>query len=124
MSSSLLAEDGFSLLELLVAMAVLSLAVIPMLATQSTAIKSTVHLNEKTLAKIVAENALVELTTSEIGPMPGIVRGNDRQANIDFNWQANIRQIPVQPVMSISLTVSREGSEGSVYQVVGFRKSL
>tara|TARA_R110002096_G_scaffold432240_1_gene648653 strand:+ start:71263 stop:71637 length:375 start_codon:yes stop_codon:yes gene_type:complete len=123
MSSSPLSEDGFSLLELLVAMAVLSLAVIPMLATQSTAIKSTVLLNEKTLAKIVAENALVELTTSEIGPVPGIVRGNDRQANIDFNWQANIKQMPTQPVTSISLTVNRDGKKKSLYQVIGFRKA-
>jgi general secretion pathway protein I len=123
MSNSPLSEDGFSLLELLVAMAVLSLAVIPMLATQSTAIKSTVLLNEKTLAKIVAENALVELTTSEIGPVPGIVRGNDRQANIDFNWQANIKQMPTQPVTSISLTVNRDGKKKSLYQVIGFRKA-
>jgi len=124
MSSSPLAEDGFSLLELLVAMAILSLAVVPMLATQSTAIQSTVVLNEKTLAKIVAENALVEITLSEIAPAPGIVRGDGHQAGMDFNWQANIRRIPAQPMMSISLSVSRKGSKGSVFQVMGFRKLL
>ncbi|MCP5380955.1 MAG: type II secretion system minor pseudopilin GspI [Kordiimonadaceae bacterium] len=116
------AQDGFSLLELLVAIAILSLAVIPMMATQSTAIRSSSHLNEKEIARFVAENALTELSISEIPPEPGMRQGTENQAGFDYTWQAVISRIPNQPLMTIMLSVNREGSTDTLYRLNGFRK--
>lgn len=114
-------NDGFSLLELLVAIAILSMAVIPLLATQTTALRSTSQVNEKVLARIVAQNALIDFRLSDIPPVPGFSSGNEHQAGVDFTWQANIRNIPQQPLSTISLSVMRSGQETPIYQITGFR---
>ncbi len=118
-----LSEDGFSLLELLVAMAILSLAIIPMIATQTTALTSTVRLNERALAQIVAENVLTELTISEKAPNPGITSGNEQQAGMDFNWQATVGYLNQQPIASISISVTKQGNRNPLYEITGFRKT-
>ena len=122
MNRTAFAQDGFSLLELLVAIAILSLAVIPMIATQSTAIRSSSRLNEKEIARFVAENALTELSISEIPPEPGMRRGTENQAGFNYDSQAVISRIPNQPLMTIALSVNREGSAETLYQLNGFRK--
>lgn len=115
-------DDGFSLLELLVAIAILSIAVIPMLTTQSSALKNTADLNDRALAQIVAENALTELRLSEVTPVAGIMFGNEKQANVSFDWQADIRNLPGQPLTTIFISVSKSGGSGSIYQITGFRE--
>lgn len=117
-------NEGFSLLEMLVAIAILSIAVIPMLATQSTAMRSTTELNEKLLARMVAENAMTELRLSEIPPAPGILYGDETQAGLDFTWQADVRNIPQQPLTTILLSVSMRGETMPKFQITGFRKKL
>lgn len=118
------AEDGFSLLELLVAIAILSLAVILMIDSQSTALRSASLLNEKALAEMVAENALTELSSSEIPPQIGTIRGTEYQAGIAFDWQANISRITAQNILTISVSVSQGSTNNMLYKVTGFRKSV
>lgn len=115
-------DDGFSLLELLVAIAILSIAVIPMLSTQSSALKNTADLNDRALAQIVAENALTELRLSEATPVAGIKFGNEKQANVSFDWQADIRNLPGQPLTTIIINVSKSSGSNSIYQITGFRE--
>ena len=117
-------DDGFSLLELLVAMAILSLAVIPMIATQSTALRSANRLTEKTLARMVGENALTDFITSDISPGFGTIRGSGIQAGMDFDWQAHIGPIRGQKILQISLSVSRHGDKKPMYKITGFKKAL
>lgn len=115
-------DDGFSLLELLVAIAILSMVVIPMLGTQTSSLKNTNYLNDRFLAQIVAENALTELRLSEIPPTPGVVYGEELQANISFNWEADIRNVPGQPLTTVFLTVFKNDDEKPTYQITGFRE--
>ncbi len=115
-------DDGFSLLELLVAIAILSMAVIPMLGTQTSALRNTSNLNDLFLAQIVAENALTELRLSEIPVAPGIIYGEERQANISFNWEADIRNVPGKPLTTIFLTVFKNDDNKPAYQITGFRE--
>lgn len=122
MKNILCSDDGFSLLELLVAMAILSMAVIPMLATQTTAIKNTIQLNDVFLARMVAENVLTELRLAEIPPQSGRSGGEEQQAGVDFIWVADIHNIQGQPLTTILLSVSKRGEEYPVYKVSGFRK--
>ncbi len=124
MFSNLSSDKGFSLLELLVAIAILSLAVIPMISSQSAAVKSTSILTEKALAKIVAENALTMFKSTEVPPSPGRHTGNDQQGGFEFNWHANVEYFPAQYLMSVQINVTRVENSGSVYEITGFRQPL
>lgn len=124
MTLSIKSQEGFSLLELLVAMAILSLAVIPMIASQSTSLRSASILKERTLAEMVAENTLTELSASETPPQVGTMHGTEYQAGIAFDWQADINRITAQNIMTISVSVSRKNTINPLYKITGFRKSI
>lgn len=64
-------DGGFSLLELLVAMAVLSLAAVTLLDHQASAARMTGRVQEQALAAIVAENRLALLSAQEESPAIG-----------------------------------------------------
>ena len=117
-------DDGFSLLELLVAIAILSLAVLPMVASQSTAVRSSSILSEKAYAKIVAENVMTELTLSEQPPLAGTIEGKEEIAGIPYHWRATVREISSQSVTSITLTILAENNETELYELTGFRRAI
>ena len=117
-------DDGFSLLELLVAIAILSLAVLPMVASQSTAVRSSSILSEKGYAKIVAENVMTELTLSEQPPLAGTIEGEEEFAGIPYHWRATVREISSQSVTSITLTILAANNETELYELTGFRRAI
>lgn len=117
-------DDGFSLLELLVAIAILSLAIIPMVGSQSTAIRSTSKLSEKGYAQIVAENIMTELTVSNTPPASGVMVGEEKFGGVPFYWRATVRELTPRPMISISLTILKEDNKTALYEIVGFRKSI
>lgn len=117
-------DDGFSLLELLVAIAILSLAIIPMVASQTTAVRSSSKLSEKGYAQIVAENVMTELRLSETPPTTGTIDGAEIFGGVPFYWQAEVRELTPQKVISISLKIIKEENDKELYEIIGFRKSI
>lgn len=117
-------DDGFSLLELLVAIAILSLAIIPMVASQTTAVRSSSKLSEKGYAQIVAENVMTELRLSETPPATGTIDGAEIFGGVPFYWQAEVRELTPQKVISISLKIIKEENDKELYEIIGFRKSI
>ena len=116
-------DDGFSLLELLVAIAILSLAVIPMLSNQAFALRSATDIQEKALAQIVAENTLVTFTARQFPPQTGTVSGTQTQGTIPFDWTAGITAVPGQKMLMITVTVSGRDNRDILARLTGFRKS-
>lgn len=116
-------DDGFSLLELLVAIAILSLAIIPMVASQTTAVRSSSKLSEKGYAQIVAENVMTELRLSETPPATGTLGGEEIFGGVPFYWQAEVRELTPQKVIRISLKIIKEENDKKLYEIIGFRKS-
>ncbi|MCC3861758.1 type II secretion system protein [Pseudemcibacter aquimaris] len=121
MFNTLKQDDGFSLLELIVAIAIISLALLPMIASQSTAIKSSADLSERGYASIVAENIMTDFTAAELPPLPGTISGEEFQGGIGFDWQAVVRE--QSPLITISLTVKRVDQDKVLYHLTGFRKT-
>jgi general secretion pathway protein I len=65
-------ECGFTLLEMLVALAVFSLAALALLRLEGATVRQTGQLDERMLAQLVARNIAVEtLTSPELVPIAG-----------------------------------------------------
>lgn len=64
-------QQGFTLLEVVVAVAVFAIAASMLLVAGGGAIKKTAYLEEKTLANLIAENYLVELKLENEWPAVG-----------------------------------------------------
>lgn len=121
-------EDGFSLLELLVALAILSLAAIPLMAGQSDSLKQAAKLQEKTLAQMVAENVVVRLRNQPSPPAAGQITGTEIQAGVPFHWQATIVRQQSSGLVTMTVRVGAENPANlkgfqTLVQLTGFRKA-
>ena len=115
-------DGGFSLLELLVAVAVLSLAAVTLLDHQASAARMTGRVQEQALAAIVAENRLALLSAQEESPAIGSRSGSEEQFGVAFRWAEVVRVVPGSELMSLDVTVTADGSDAPLAKLTAFRR--
>lgn len=119
----LIADDqGFSLIELLVAVAILSFAAVTLLESQTQAVGISSALEQRALAAIVAENRLVLALGPKEEPIPGTRTGSETQMGALFNWQETVRPAPGGDLTVIHIVVSTAESGAELASLTGFRK--
>lgn len=118
------ADEGFSLIELLVAVAILAFAAVALLESQTQAISITSKLEQRSLAAIVAENRLnLSLGLAE-NPAPGVRTGTEEQMGAVFDWRETVRPAPGNDLTVIEVVVLPAGDrQTELARLVGFRKA-
>ena len=98
-------NPGFTLIEVLVALAIVGVALAA--ASRSVALSTESALQHKLqlLAGFVAENRLAELTARRAWPGIGRIEGTERQAGIDFSWQADVYSTPHSRLRRVEIRV-------------------
>ncbi|MEX0300752.1 MAG: type II secretion system minor pseudopilin GspI [Kordiimonas sp.] len=115
-------EEGFSLIELLVAVSILAFAAVALLESQTQAIGISSSLEQRSLASIVAENRLVQALSLKEAPVPGTHTGSETQMGVTFNWRENVRPAPGGDLTIIHVVVSSDTSDHELASLTGFRK--
>ena len=102
-------SGGFTLLECLVALAIVAVALAA--AGRATALStSTAHeVKLRVLAGAVAENRLSELAAQRAWPAPGLYQGTEQQAGVDFAWHMHVTETPHPRFRRIEVRVSPAG---------------
>jgi len=105
---------GFTLVEALVALAIISIALISALhvAAQSTA--NVGELRERLLAGWVAENMLAEHRARGDWLAPGIYRGREREGGLEFAWRQEVVTTPNPAFRRIDVFVTGAADETHV----------
>ena len=85
---------AFTLVEVLVAMAILSIALLAALRAAGQATNNAEELRARLLATWVAENLLAEQRAQGIWPPTGIARGTVTQAGFTFGWREETSALP------------------------------
>lgn len=98
---------GFTLIEVLVALAVLALALAAAIRGGGAYVGNQVYLQERTLAHWVARNALIELQLDERWPGIGERSGSVEMADQEWEWRAKIEQSPDEDLRRIDVSVWR-----------------
>ena len=122
LKQKLKSDGGFSLLELLVAVAVLSLAAVTLLDHQASAARMTGRVQEQALAAIVAENRLALLSAQEEEPAVGSRSGLEQQFGVSFRWSEMVHVVPGSGLMSLDVTVTADGSDAPLAHLTAFRR--
>lgn len=96
---------GFTLIEVLVALAVLAIALSAIIKTMSTNTLNSIYLRDRTLSEWVALNKITELQLSPDWPNPGKSDGSTVMGNHEWFWEAEIKTTPDKDVDTITLRV-------------------
>lgn len=115
------ARRGFTLLEVLIALAVVSLVLVALVRTAGTAARALDREREVTLATWVAANVLAEQRT--LGGVPPIGRRDGKQTlgAREWRWQAVVQATDEPSIRRIDVRVFADGApEDSVATLAGF----
>ena len=102
------AENGFTLIEILVALAVFSLAALALLRLEGATLANTAALEDKVIGQIVARNLAVETLTDPVAPSLGVVQGVEVNAGRRWRWTRRTSQQAEARLQRIDIAVIDE----------------
>jgi len=104
-----LAQEGFTLLEVLVALAILALALAAALESGARGAADIAYLRDKTFADWVAANELTRLALAREWPEPGRSRGSAWMGDREWPWELQVSATNDENVRQLVLRVGEEG---------------
>lgn len=104
------ATRGFTLLEMLVALAVFSLAALALLRLEGATLRSTAELDDKALAQLVARNLAVEWLTDPAPPPLGAARGELVNGGRRWRWTRSAARTPDARLLRVDVEVAGAGT--------------
>lgn len=111
---------GFTLLECLVALAIIAVALTAALHSSAHSAHSAFALREHVLAQWVAQNQLAQIRATESWPPIGISEGATEQAGQHFRWVQAVEPTPNPLFRRIEIRVFAVASGQPVTHLSGF----
>jgi general secretion pathway protein I len=111
---------GFTLIEVLVALAFLVLAIVALLGQTGSYTANAGVLREKTLALWVAHNRLTEIGLEPGWPAVGRSDGDAQLAEVDWRWDVTVSETPDPRVRRVDITVRREAQDDPAAELSSF----
>ncbi len=113
---------GFTLIEVVVAMAVVALGMMAVFRVVHDTVNNSVYLRDRTLATWIGDNRLVEMRLASELPSIDETEGEVEFANQRWRWKANVSQTPVDDLRRIDIRVRREddSEDSALAEVSGF----
>ncbi len=103
-------EAGFTLIEILVALAIVAIALAAVVAETSHYVYSTSRLQDRTLAHWVAVNRIVEQQLSTVWPATGATNGTVELGGREWAWTMRITDTPDDSIRRIDVEVRTDRS--------------
>ena len=125
MSGARRGEQGFTLIEMLVALAIFSLAALALLRLSGATATNSARLADQAIAQIVAENVAVE-TLTDPGPPPiGTQAGQAVNGGRRWNWTRTVARSPDARILQIEIVAaSLDGGPGRARLTIFKRAAL
>lgn len=111
-------QRGFTLLEMLVALAVFSLAALALVRLEGVTLRTAADLDSKAMGQIVARNLMVEVQTDPAPPALGSQEGEVDNGGRRWHWVRSIKATDDKRLLQVDLTVA--GQPGSSPVVLSF----
>lgn len=104
---------GFTLIEIVVALAVLAVAMGALISGMGRYADNAAYLREKTLALYVAHNRLTEIEVSAVFPSVGKSDGDVEMAGIKWRWHVEVSETADPNVHRVDIGVEADGRKGN-----------
>lgn len=116
------AARGFTLIEVVVAIAVVALGMMAVFRVVHDTVNNTAYLRDRTFATWIADNRLVEMRLGTELPSVDRTEGEVEFANQAWRWVASVSQTPVADLRRIDVRVRRadDPEDVALAEVSGF----
>ena len=111
---------GFTLIEVLVALAIIAISIGAAMRATSAALVGSGEVKNRMMARWVGRNELARLQTAQALPAPGTLSGETTQGNVGFSWNAVVETTPNPNFRRVEIVVKRQGETHSLAVVQGF----
>jgi general secretion pathway protein I len=116
-------DNGFTLIEMLVALAIFSLAALALLRLGGATATNSARLESQAIAQIVARNIAIETLTDPAPPAFGVSDGTAINGRRRWRWTRNVARSPEARIQQIEIRVDpEEGGPGRASLIV-FRRA-
>jgi len=112
--------DGFTLIEVMVALVIISLALAGVAGSMGQMIDTANTMRDRTYASWIAQNKITELRLSGVIPDVGETSGEEDYANTTWAWSAEISETGIENLMKVDVSVFYPGVDVPVRLVTGF----
>jgi general secretion pathway protein I len=116
-------DAGFSLLEVVVAIAVFSLGALATLNVLGQSGRSSAANETRMIAGIVAENRIAEAMALSRPPATGVTRGEEAAMSRTWDWEMRVAPSPEARILRIDVSVREAGHEQIVAAFSSFRSA-
>jgi general secretion pathway protein I len=113
-------QRGFTLIETLVALAVIAIGLSAAMRAIGMATQSTAELRQRQLAQWVADNRLAEIRALRMFPGVGSEEGDAEQAGEKFRWHVDVKPTPNPLFRRVDIRVFGAGAPTPLAQLSGF----
>ena len=96
---------GFTLLEVMVALAIIALGMTAVIKTVASTTVNSTYLRDKTFANWVAQNQLAEIELSTVKPSFGFKDGDETLAGVKWYWTSKVDKTEDPDTNRIEITV-------------------
>jgi len=112
-------SSGFTLLEILVALAIVSVVLASLVNLAAQASHNAGYLERKTLAHWVAMNQMAQLQATRAHPPKGRKQGKETLGGIEWQWQRSVKPTPDRQVVQVEFVVG-QGDEPRLAVLAGY----
>jgi len=113
-------SGGFTLIEVLVALAIVGFALAAMAGTMVQMLNAANTMRDRTYASWIANNKITEMRLSNVLPEVSTSSGEVTYAGVDWNWRAVVSETGVENLFRVDVSISFPGQEPLMRPVTGF----
>jgi general secretion pathway protein I len=113
-------DGGFTLIEVMVALAIIGLALIAVGSKMGQMVDMANTMRERTYASWIAQNKITELRLANVVPEVSSASGEIEYAGTEWRWRSVVSETGVENLFRVDVSVGYPGSDGDVRTVSGF----
>ena len=113
-------ERGFTLLEVLIALMVISISLVAIAGEMINMLNAANTMQERTYASWIAHNKVTEMRLANVVPEVSTSSGELDYANREWAWRAVVSETGVENLFRVDVTISNPGGDPIMRPITGF----
>ncbi len=113
-------SKGFTLIEVMVALAIAALGLAAVAASVSQMIDAASSMRQRTYADWIAQNKIAEMRLLNVVPETSSTSGELMYAGSEWGWRATVSETGIENLFRLDVAVSIAANEGAIRTVTGF----